>query len=181
MRYEHERLSTIYFTDIWFQEEDFVTHTFNRSLLEGIEHGVIVELLESTIAFLAESEDVEPMLKKSLECRLRFRLQFLKTVEGADSRTSGDTRKLWIDLSDFIPDIKSSSPFGKPVPSSFSVKIQRKLASTVPPRPIVDVSHEAAFDHLERLCSDASIAVEVLKYHDSHSLMVCSPSSKMHR
>lgn len=75
----------------------------------------------------------------------------------------------------FIPDLKSSLPFGKSFPSSFSVKIQRKLASTVPPRPIVEVSQEAAFEHLERLCLDASVAVEVLKYYDSHSLMVSGP------
>lgn len=122
---------------------------------------------------LATTEGMEPKIKRSLECRLKFRLQFLKAVGGADSRTSGDTKELWSDLLAFIPDLKSSNSFGKPFPSSFSAKIQRKLASTVPPRPIVQVSQETAFDHLERLCLDASVAVEVLKYYDSHSLMVC--------
>ncbi|CAL3966943.1 unnamed protein product [Diplocarpon coronariae] len=153
-----------------YEEEDFVTHTFNRSLLEGIEHEAIVGLLETTIKLL-DSEDMDPLMKKSLQFRLQFRLQFLATVEGADSRTSGDPKKLWLELAAFIPDLKSSTPYGKPMPSSFSVKVQRKLASTVPPRPIVQVSQEAAFDHLERLCLDASIAVEVLKYYDSHSLV----------
>ena len=39
----------------------------------------------------------------------------------------------------------------------------------------MEVSQEAAFEHLERLCLDASVAVEVLKYYDSHSLMVSGP------
>lgn len=157
------------------QEEDFVTHTFNRSLLESIEQDVIIELLEDTIALLSDSDDMEPIIKKSLECRLRFRQSFLVAVEGADSRTSGEPIKCWSDLATFIPDLKCSTQFGQPVPSSFSVKVQRKLASTVPPRPIVQVSQEAAFEHLERLCVNASIAIEVLKYHDSHSLMVWHP------
>ncbi len=81
--------------------------------------------------------------------------------------------KHWTTLGDFLPYLKSSSKLAKAVPSSFSVKIQRKLASTVPPRPIVQVGQEAAFDHLDRLCKDAAVAVEVLNYYDSHSLMVC--------
>ncbi|KAL2066239.1 hypothetical protein VTL71DRAFT_2310 [Oculimacula yallundae] len=154
-----------------YEEEDFVTHTFNRSLLEGVEHNIVVGFLEETIAMLERIDDMEPMVQKALELRLNFRLQFLQTVECADSRTSDDTKKNWSDLLAFIPDLKSSLPTGKAFPSSFSVKIQRKLASTVPPRPIVQVSHESAFEHLEKLCLDASVAVEVLKYHDSHSLV----------
>ncbi|PBP23912.1 Mak10 subunit [Diplocarpon rosae] len=165
-QYVNERVKS----EHMYEEEDFVTHTFNRSLLEGIEHEAIVDLLETAIKIL-DSEEIEPLMKQSLVCRLKFRLQFLATVEGADSRTFGDPKKLWLDLASFIPDLKSSSPYGKPVPSSFSVKIQRKLASTVPPRPIVQVTQEAAFDHLERLCLDASIAVDVLRYYDSHSLV----------
>ncbi|KAH7370528.1 amino-acid N-acetyltransferase-like protein subunit Mak10 [Rhexocercosporidium sp. MPI-PUGE-AT-0058] len=154
-----------------YEEEDFVAHTFNRSLLEGIEQEEIIGFLEETIALLADIDDMDPAVKKSLEYRLKFRLQFLQTVEGADSKSPGDTKRLWSDLSDFVPDLKRTLPLGKPFPSSFSVKIQRKLASTVPPRPIVQVSQEAAFEHLERLCLDASVAVEVLEYHGSHSLM----------
>lgn len=124
---------------------------------------------------------MEPDVKKALWCRLRFRAQFLKIVEMADSRTSADTKGLWTGLLATLPDLKSSAQLGNAVPSSFSVKIQRKLASTVPPRPIVLVSQEAAFDHLERLCRDASVVVEVLKYYDSHSLMVFKVFKVLHR
>jgi hypothetical protein len=91
----------------------------------------------------------------------------------ADSRTSSaDMKALWTDILSLLPALKSSTQLGKATPASFSVKLQRKLASTVPPRPIVQVSDEAAFDHLERLCRDGSAVVEVLDYHDSHSLIV---------
>jgi len=133
---------------------------------------LILKLLEETQELLSASTEVGDDLKKALGSRLHFRAHFLKTVEMADSRTPTNIKDLWLELLAILPDLKSSTNLGRSVPSSFSVKIQRKLASTVPPRPIVEVGQEAAFDHLERLCRDASIVVEVLKYYDSHSLMV---------
>jgi hypothetical protein len=91
-------------------------------------------------------------------------------------------KALWIELLASLPALKSSTILGKATPTAFSVKLQRKLASTVPPRPIVQISDEAAFDHLERLCRDGSVVVEVIDYHDSHSLMVsfpCFPSESL--
>ncbi|PMD26532.1 amino-acid N-acetyltransferas-like protein subunit Mak10 [Hyaloscypha hepaticicola] len=155
----------------YYEEEDFVTHTFNRSLLENIDHESILKLLEETEELLSSTQEMGYDLKKALMCRLRFRAQFLKIAEMADARTPTNIKDLWTDLLAALPDIRSSTHLGRAVPSSFSTKIQRKLASTVPPRPIVEVSQEAAFDHLERLCRDASVVVEVLKYYDSHSLM----------
>jgi hypothetical protein len=114
-------------------------------------------------------------LKLALKCRLEFRQTFLRTVEEANSRTSvEDIKRHWQNLEATLPILKSSANLAKPVPASFSAKLQRKLASTVPPRPIVDLKWEAAFDHLERLCRDGSVAAEVLAYYDSHSLMVSS-------
>jgi hypothetical protein len=158
-----------------------VTHTFNRSLLENIDHESILKLLEETQELLSVSLEMGFDVKHALGCRLHFRARFLKIVEMAESRTSTNIKDLWNDLLATLPDIKSSTRLGKAVPSSFSVKIQRKLASTVPPRPIVQVSQEAAFDHLERLCRDASVVVEVLKYYDSHSLMVCKVLQMLYR
>jgi N-alpha-acetyltransferase 35, NatC auxiliary subunit len=120
------------------------------------------------------SQEIGSDLKKALGCRLHFRAQFLKIADMADTRTPTNIKEMWSDLLAALPQIKASAYLGKPVPSSFSTKIQRRLASTVPPRPIVQVSQEAAFEHLERLCRDASVVVEVLKYYDSHSLMVCA-------
>ena len=135
---------------------------------------MIQDFIEKTTQCLHESSEVPLEARNALCSRLLFRAAYLNTVAMADSRTSPELKSLWLRLLVKVPDLKSSAKLGKPVPSSFSVKIQRKLASTVPPRPIVQVSQDAAFDHLEKLCLDASVAVEVLEYHDSHSLMVCN-------
>ncbi|KAF4625910.1 hypothetical protein G7Y89_g12252 [Cudoniella acicularis] len=157
-------------------EEDFVTHTFNRSLLENIEHDAILDLIAETTKLLCDSHNISDELKDALDCRLTFRASFLRTVELADSRTSLEDKKAhWTALQAFLPALKSSASLGRPVPASFSHKLQRKLASTTPPRPIVQISKEAAYDFLERICRDGSVAAEVLRYYDSHSLMQRKP------
>jgi hypothetical protein len=71
-----------------------------------------------------------------------------------------------------LPGVSMWRELSKSVPDAFSVKLQRKLASTVPPRPVVTIAFEAAYKHLERLCHDGRDLTEVLNYYDSHSLMV---------
>ena len=128
---------------------------------------------------LSTDTEIPDDLKSALSSRLEFRESFLKTVEEANSRDSMDNIKQhWFELHSLLPGLKSSTALGKPVPASFSVKLQRKLASTVPPRPIVNLSWDVAYDALERLCRDGSVAAEVLKYYDSHSLMVCYSVTK---
>lgn len=134
---------------------------------------MIQKLFHETIQSLSDSKSISSELNAALESRLRFRIAFLTIVEQADSRTPSNIKEMWTDLLSQIPNVKSTTLLGKSKPESFSSKLQRKLASTVPPRPIVEVSEEAAFDHLERLCKDASVVVEVLTYYDSHSLLVC--------
>ncbi|KAH8657006.1 amino-acid N-acetyltransferase-like protein subunit Mak10 [Tricladium varicosporioides] len=154
------------------EEEDFVTHTFNRSLLENIDHDAILDLISETTKLLYGVSSIRPELVDALDCRLTFRAAFLKTVHLAESRDSPkDLKAHWIALQALLPGIKTSSKLGNPVPSSFSHKLQRKLASTTPPRPIVHIGEAAAYDELERLCQDGAVAAEVLDYHDSHSLM----------
>lgn len=140
--------------------------------MEDIDAATIQLLLQDTIASLLNTDDISSDLQMALICRLRFRATFLKTVETADSRTSTETASLWLESLAFVPEMKSSTRFGRAVPTAFSSKLQRKLASTVPPRPIIHVSQEVAFKHLERLCQHGSMVLEVLKYHNSHSLLV---------
>lgn len=83
-----------------------------------------------------------------------------------------EVKKSWTIALESLPGLGSELELSKPVPEAFSAKLQRKLASTVPPRPVVTVEIGAAYTHLERLCQDGLIVTEVLNFHDSHSLMV---------
>lgn len=117
---------------------------------------------------------MDSRIKQALRQRLLFRTAFLKTVNTAADRTSPDiVSSLWSATLKLLPGIKAERELGKPVPESFSAKLQRKLASTVPPRPLVSVPFEDAYAHLERLCKDGLDLTEITDFHNSHNLMVC--------
>lgn len=122
---------------------------------------------------LEETTSVDLRIKEALLQRLSFRGALLRTVATVDDRTSPVLlSSVWSATLQLLPGIKSEREMAKPVPESFSVKLQRKLASTVPPRPVVSVAFEDAYEHLERVCKDGLLVTEVLDFHDSHSLMV---------
>lgn len=104
--------------------------------------------------------------------RLRFRISFLTAISLADQRDIALSKEAWDELLALLPGVSMSQELSKPVPEAFSVKLQQKLASTVPPRPVVSISFDTAYKHLERLCHDGRTLTEVLNYYDSHSLMV---------
>jgi hypothetical protein len=58
------------------------------------------------------------------------------------------------------------------MPEAFSLKIQRKLASTVPPRPMVQIPSDDALAHLERLCQDAIDMQQMLDYRGPSNFKV---------
>ncbi len=132
-----------------------------------------MEFVDQTLETLLASDSVEPKLKQALANRLGFRAAFLGTVSTVEDRTSPFAVKAaWTSALEILPSIKAEADLAKPVSEAFSAKIQRKLASTVPPRPVVSVAYQDAFKHLERLCKDGLILTEVLNFHDSHTLMV---------
>ncbi|RKF73315.1 N-alpha-acetyltransferase 35, NatC auxiliary subunit [Golovinomyces cichoracearum] len=141
------------------EDEDFVTHTHSISLLENVEITSVLEFLEETI-YLVKSSNYDENHKSALIIRLRLRIEFLRAVENAESIKIALESKHWINLKSMIPELKISAMYGTSVPSAFSEKLQRKLASTVPPRPTVQVLHEDALNHFERLCLDAFAVVE---------------------
>jgi hypothetical protein len=154
------------------QEEDFVTHTYNRSLLDKIEDEPIHKCLEEAREALRSSDRGSLQVREVLCRRLEFRAAFLKTVSIANQRNSPYLKSSWDNLLALLPSFADEKELSKPVPDSFSAKLQRKLASTVPPRPVVTIPLETAYDHLLRLCQDGQVLSNVLQYHDSHSLMV---------
>lgn len=105
--------------------------------------------------------------------RIQLREVFLDAVESPQHIKDVEAvRKPWKDAIPLLPRIKASHNLGKAVDEAFSVKLQRKLASTMPPRAIVQMEFEEAFSQLSRLFHDGLQLVDVLKYHDSQSLLV---------
>jgi len=100
--------------------------------------------------------EIDDAIRKAIITRLHFRKDFLTALD-LDCPLD-HLSKYWPPVLANIPNITSTHALGKIVPDSFSTKIQRKLASTVPPRPIVDLAFKDALEKLTQLCTDCEEA-----------------------
>lgn len=157
-----------------FQEEDFVTQLYNRSLLTPFDVGHFQKLIDEAVAWIDREANLDEKLRDAIRCRLRFRRDFLAAVEQDIGIIETRSSEHFVSCLKLLPTLKESFDVGKPVPEAFSLKIQRKLASTLPPRPMVNVSPEDAMEHLTRLCEDAIDLNEIIDYRGPYNLKVGS-------
>ncbi|KAI5462284.1 Mak10 subunit, NatC N-terminal acetyltransferase-domain-containing protein [Mariannaea sp. PMI_226] len=176
--YVNERIRSEHF----YEEEDFVTNTYNRSLLVDISvEAIEVAMLEARVLLRSGELEIDLEAAKALDSRLQLRHLFLKAVRCPEHIKEPEVaREPWKEAVSIIPDIGKTHSMGKPVDEAFSAKLQRKLASTMPPRPIVQIKFEDAFGHLTRLFQDGTELMDVLTYADSQSLQtfVCTFQAK---
>jgi hypothetical protein len=81
----------------------------------------------------------------------------------------------WGDCSRLVADIIATHDAGAEVDGSFSAKIQRRLASTVPPRPIVNVDFKTTTEFLVRMCAEGQEAENIFQCQRASSLIVSAP------
>jgi hypothetical protein len=151
-----------------------VTHLYNRSLLHEVPEPEVSTLLDEALQWLEKKEAgiISEHLREALRTRLEFRKAFLGAVS-KDLRIIKDRSTVeWETCAKHLQAIADSHKLGKPVERSFSVKIQRKLASTIPPRPMVNISFDNALSHLRRLCQDGTDLAVVLNFCGSSDLLV---------
>ncbi|GKZ21510.1 hypothetical protein AbraIFM66951_006692 [Aspergillus brasiliensis] len=165
----HARVATEYY----FEEEDFVTQLYNRTLLSQFEPDPFYDLLDQAIYWVDERKGkLDEKLQQAIKTRLLFRREFLKGLEqDIDVIETRSTEHFMTCLSQ-LDDMAKSTSLGAQVPDSFSWKIQRKLASTVPPRPMVKIIFDDALAHLRRLCQDAIDLQEIIDYRGPYNFKV---------
>lgn len=110
----------------------------------------------------------------ALEGRLELRLKFLEAMAASqDTSNVGGIKAAWSEANSAFKNLEGC--LGVPttqVEESFDAKIQQKLASTMPPRPIVNLSRDDALGHLGRLFEDNLQSADVVEYSDPESLLV---------
>lgn len=118
--------------------------------------------------------DIDEKLKQAIRCRLLFRHELLSALDqDLEVLETRSTENFASCITQLGP-LAESVSLGKPVPEAFSLKIQRKLASTVPPRPMVHISHDDALAHMKRLCQDAIDMQQMLDYRGPSNFKVCA-------
>jgi hypothetical protein len=158
------------------QEEDFVTNTYDRSLLYEIPTQAIKGLLQDALTKLrVMSADLPQNICTALEARLELRIAFLNAIDLSEiMNASSQSLKLpWTQMRGLIDHIEKQHALAKPVTEAFSTKLQRKLASTMPPRPMVKLRFEECIAHFKRFSQNGNEVTDVLQYTDPQSLLVC--------
>ncbi|CAN9356593.1 unnamed protein product [Alternaria alternata] len=138
----------------YFEEEDFCTHTYNRVLFVGMPMDVFLRELDAAIDTVADAAlvDINDALRQAIISRLELRKYLLRALDL--DLPLDQTCYSWPPVLEGIERLKSTHQLGKMVSGAFSPKMQRRLASTVPPRPIVDLSFSDAADKLKQLATD---------------------------
>ncbi|KAF4997340.1 hypothetical protein FGRMN_3925 [Fusarium graminum] len=167
--YVNERIRS----EHYYEEEDFVTNTYSRTLLAEIQPQAIQQTIRDARDLLSTQIDgISDEIREALDQRLQLRSIFLEATEcPIHVKEPNVARKPWLEGLEVLPRIKSSHELGRPVDDAFSAKLQRKLASTMPPRPIVQLEFDDAFGHLTRLFKDGAELIDVLDYTDSQCLL----------
>ena len=140
----------------FYEEEDFVTHLFGRELLPRLEWRDADQALNDALNWLHHAVAIDSNVKAAIELRLRFRRSLLQSIYGE--------AKDWDGLGNTIERMNASHSLGMPTPAAFTEKVQRELATSTPPRPMLEVSWEDACRNWTRLCADIAEAERMTSF-----------------
>ncbi|KKZ64641.1 hypothetical protein EMCG_09449 [[Emmonsia] crescens] len=161
-------------SEYFHEEEDFVTQLYNRSLLADVESARIQVIVDDALSWLEsqkqEGSTIDEVIREALVHRLLFRRELLSGLDMDTMPAKERSPQPFLAALRQIRLIEKSMPLGKPVPEAFSLKIQRRLASTVPPRPMVHVSAADAIAYMTRFCQDAVDVQQILDYRGPYNL-----------
>ncbi|QPH06146.1 hypothetical protein C2857_004411 [Epichloe festucae Fl1] len=167
--YVNERIKAEHF----YEEEDFVPNTYNRTLLAGFPSKEVQDVLSRAVELVLslKGSSIPDDMADALVSRLDLRSVFLTATKSPQHMKEPSKAKApWDEALQILPRLSSTHSLASAVDDAFSMKLQRKLASTVPPRPIVQLNFDDAFGHLSRLFRDGSEVIGVLEYTDSQCL-----------
>lgn len=164
-----------------------MTQTYGIPLLEHVETVDILDLLDSALVWLdAKKEELAPKVFEALKNRVSLRRSVLLGLSkevGAyyNEPEKGGHSYTWVKSRELVELVQKTHEVGQPVAEAWSTSVQRKLASQVPPRPIVDIPFEQAMTMLKQLCDEMIDIPRILKFETANNMMVCSWSTTQDR
>ncbi|KAI4119855.1 MAG: hypothetical protein LQ345_000322 [Seirophora villosa] len=163
----HQRISR----EHYYEEEDFVSNLYNRRLLDDFDASDMQQLIDEALSFAEGKSAWDDGLRKAISVRLTLRRRLLIAM-GSDLSPDKDAQiRCWKHCSELLPALIETRVVSKPVKAAFSIKIQRRLASSVPPRPMVEATFDETHAFLANLCRDAADVYRVLDYHGSSNIL----------
>lgn len=137
----------------YYEEEDFVTQTFAQYMLNDFDHEDVIAEIRNAIDLL-QQQDLPIDIKDALTRRLELRIHLLKAFDPLTPIQVIDKTPNWKGVMQSVEAINSTIHVGKPKPDVFSERVQRHLASSTPPIPMIKTSWEEAYPRFKRLAQD---------------------------
>ena len=129
-----------------------------------------MKLLET----LDTDTSIPQVQREAIISRLKVQYCFLDAVQDTLESILEAGKPLWEKLLDQLQPVQDSHKLGKSIPGTISSKLQRRIASSVPPRPVVELSFPSAIEFMKRLCKNGSLLGEITKCDDLSALVVCA-------
>jgi hypothetical protein len=135
----------------FYDEEDFVTHLFGQELLPRMSEEDVKAMLDDAIRWVVNS-NLSQDIKHALEVRLQGRKLYMLSAFGEEN--------LWAALIGFTEDnmTAESHALAEEVPEAFTDKVQRHLATSTPPRPMLELTWADSQRKWVKLFSDVDEA-----------------------
>ncbi|KAI5852246.1 Mak10 subunit, NatC N-terminal acetyltransferase-domain-containing protein [Tricharina praecox] len=157
-----------------YEEEDFVQQTYGLPLLQIVDAREVFALLESALEWLDENKGA-PSLSEELATAMRNRLLLRKSLLenfslGAEMYHEG-VESTWTGCLELVAKVEKEHALAKEVPEAWSMSVQRKLASSVPPRSLVELPFEEAATTLKQLCAETKDILKILNYAGATNTM----------
>ena len=129
------------------KEEDFVPELYGRDLLSKVDEEDITAIIEEAVGYVEKEEEMQsiPGLRQALLARLEFRHLLLYAVNPRCILEPSNTVTL-MKLQKVIELLDYSRQLADYVPAAFSQKLQRRLASTTPPRQLILITISQALN-----------------------------------
>ena len=144
-------------------------------MLSRIPPQEILSILDSARSCLL-GLGLNPPLYDALKARLDVRYFLLSMLQNCSVGTPTNTISIEQIIS-LVNSVEKTSDLGQAAPGeAFTLKMQRRLASSVPPRPMIVTPKNDAFLFFKQLITDSTRAFEVLKITCSVDLLVAYQS-----
>lgn len=149
-----------------------MTNLYHRNLLTDFDVAEFIEILTDAKSAVRNNFTIPEQFRDAVVCRLDLRGALLTAVAFDLDVLEQVTNPHWLTCLNLLPYVAQSNKVGVPVDDSFTAKVQRRLASTVPPRPIVKISFQIAYEGLKRLCEDGKNAGQILECRSGSEITV---------
>lgn len=134
----------------------------------------LVTVLDRALGWLANNQShLGDDFFDALVQRICLRQQLLKDMDRKpDEYIAGESGYGWKLSAEFADKVAKSHHLASPANWAWSMSVQRKLASQVPPRQIVEFEFGKAIETLKGMCSDIMSLIRILDYESPGNLMV---------